>query len=99
MAGNKTYIDAVECKVNKRNEIRRGAKYFDSFVLLNDPKFLAKFPEWRAPLAMCTLCAKIAPERAFAELGHIKLRPYEGSREIRHGVCKECKQSTLSAKK
>ena len=96
---NNSYTETAVAKVKKCNEIRRGAKYFDSFVLLNNPKFLAKFPEWRAPLAMCTLCAKIAPERTFAELGHIKIRPYEGSREIRYGVCKECKQSISSAKK
>ena len=95
----KTYTETVAGKVKKYNDTRAGRKFFNSLVLLNDPKFLKRFPRWRAPLAFCIYCTKIDIEPIFPELHTEKIIPYEGSRELRQGVCRECKRNTSNMKK
>lgn len=95
----KTYRETVEGKVNKSNDIRQGGKKFNTFVLLNNPDFLKKNPRWRAPLAFCLYCSKIDIEPVFHELHAVTMRPYEGSRKLRQGVCRECARSTSKGKK
>ena len=95
---NKSYTETVAGKVKKYNDTRAGRKFFNSFVLLNDPEYLRKHPEWRGPLAFCIYCSKVQQERKFAELHAKTFIPYNGSRRLRHGVCRECSQN-ISKKK
>ena len=95
----KNYTETVEGKVKKYNDTRAGREFFNTFVLLNDPKFLKKFPRYRGPLAFCIYCARIDIEPTFPELHTQTFIPYEGSRRLRQGVCRQCKQNTSSKKK
>ena len=95
----KNYAETVEGRVKKYNDTRAGRKFFNTFVLLNDPTYLKKFPRYRGPLAFCIYCAKIDIESAFPELHTQTLIPYEGSRRLRQGVCRQCKQNISSKKK
>ena len=99
MAGTKNYTETIEGMVKKRNDTRQRREFFNSFVLLNNPNFLRQFPRWRAPLAFCIYCARIDVESTFPELHTTTMTPYEGSRKLRQGVCRECSQSTSKGKK
>lgn len=95
----KNYTETVEGMVKKYNDTRAERKIFNTFVLLNNPKFLKKNPRWRAPLAFCIYCSKIDIEPVFHELHAATMTPYNGSRKLRQGVCRECSQSTSKGKK
>ena len=90
----KSYTETVEGMVKKRKDERRGKNYFNTFVLLNDAEYLRRNPRWRSPLAFCIYCANIDIEPTFPELHSQTFIPYEGARELRHGVCRICKQNT-----
>ena len=96
---SKTYTETVVDKVKKYNDTRAGRKFFNTFVLLNNPTYLKKFPRYRGPLPFCIYCARIDIEPTFPELHTQTFIPYEGSRTLRHGVCRQCKQNISSKKK
>ena len=95
---NRGYTHTVEGMVKKYNDSRAARKFFNSFVLLNDPEYLRKHPEWRGPLAYCIYCSKVQQEYKFPELHAETFIPYNGSRRLRHGVCRECSQNTSKKK-